>query len=109
MSSHASAYTFFTVRAIHVAIYYAPHGHDSRATHRLLSCCTGSVVVVPHVLLAAACIAACEPIANIAANADGASTVDRLGTFSLADVRTRWVGLCSVRVDGSPSARNSSA
>ena len=35
----------------------------------------GSVVVVPHVLLllAAACIAACE---LIAANADGASTVE---------------------------------
>ena len=55
----------------------------------------GSVVVVPHVLLllAAACIAACE---LIAANADGASTVDRLGTFSLADVRTRWRPVHSV-------------
>ena len=65
----------------------------------LLTACShaaGSVVVVPHVLLAAACIAACEPIANIAATADGASTVDRLGTFSLADVRTRWRPVHSV-------------
>ena len=62
----------------------------------LLTACShaaGSVVVVPHVLLAAACIAACE---LIAANADGASTVDRLGTFSLADVRTRWRPVHSV-------------
>ena len=74
MSSHASTYTFVTP----IAIYYASHGHETaelltgRCSHA-----AGSVVVVSHVLLLLA--AACE---LIAANSDGASTVDRLGTLA---------------------------